>query len=93
MVRVPSRLTRLTATPAGATAHIVEIRGGPALTRRLLGLGLRVGSQVRVVQQCGSGFLLSSEAVRVAIGSGVADQLWVAIVALAADVGADPVTV
>lgn len=89
MAPAPYRLTPLTALPAGATARIAEIRGGRALTHKLFGLGLRVGSRVRVLQQRGRGVVLSSAATRVAIGGGVADQLWVADVAPAADIGTD----
>ena len=72
------RLTPLTALPAGATARIAEIRGGRTLTHKLFGLGLRVGSQVCVLQQRGPGLVVSSAATRVAIGGGIASLLWVA---------------
>jgi ferrous iron transport protein A len=85
MALAPYRLTPLTALPAGASARIAEIRGGRTLTHKLLGLGLRVGSQVCVLHQRGRGLVLSSAETRVAMGGGVADQLWVADVEPAAD--------
>jgi ferrous iron transport protein A len=72
----PSRIP-LTALPTGASARIAEIRGGRALTHKLFGLGLRVGSQVCVLHHRGRGLVLSSAETRVAIGGGVADHLWV----------------
>jgi ferrous iron transport protein A len=77
MTLAPSRLTPLTALPAGATVRIAEIRGGRALTHKLFSLGLRAGSQVRVLHQRGRGLVLSSAETRIAIGGGIADGLWV----------------
>jgi ferrous iron transport protein A len=80
------RLRPLTDLSAGARVRIAEVRGGRAFTHKLLGLGLRVGSEVCVLQQRGRGMVLSSAETRVAVGGGVADQLWVAEVVAAKDV-------
>jgi ferrous iron transport protein A len=77
MHAVRPSLTPLAAVALGASARIAEIRGGRGLTHKLLGLGLRVGSDVRVLQHRGRGLVLSSAETRVAIGGGIADQLWV----------------
>jgi ferrous iron transport protein A len=77
MAAIPHRLTPLTALPIGASARIVEIRGGRALIHKMFGLGLRVGSQVAVLHHRGRGLVLSSAETRVAIGGGIADKLWV----------------
>jgi ferrous iron transport protein A len=58
-------------------ARTAEIRGERGLTHKLLGLGLRVGSQVSILHQRGRGLVLSSAETRVAIGGGIADQLLV----------------
>ncbi|MCU0832898.1 MAG: ferrous iron transport protein A [Chromatiaceae bacterium] len=63
--------------PVGAAARITQIRGGRELARRLLGLGLRVGSEVRVLHHRGGGLVVSSGEARVALGGGVVDKLWV----------------
>ena len=63
--------------PIGRSARIVEIRGGRQLNRRLLALGLRVGSEVRVLHHRGRGVVLSAGGNRVALGSGVAEKLSV----------------
>lgn len=70
-------LSRLADLPIGEAAHIAEIRGGRALTRRLLGLGLRIGSLVTVLHHRGQGVVLSNGETRVALGGGVAEKLWV----------------
>lgn len=61
--------------PTGAHARIAEIRGDKGLARRLLGLGLRVGSEISILQQRRRGVVVASAGTRVALGSSVADKL------------------
>lgn len=61
--------------PIGTPARIAEIRGGRQLVRRLLGLGLRVGSEVVVLHHRGRGVVLSTGDARVALGGGIAEKL------------------
>jgi ferrous iron transport protein A len=68
----PVALLRL---PAGQQARITEIQGGHALTRRLLSLGLRVGSEISIVQQRRKGVVVACAGNRVALGGGVADKM------------------
>jgi len=63
--------------PIGTPARIAEIEGGQQLTRRLLGLGLRVGSEVAVLHHRRRGVVLSAGSTRVALGGGVAEKLSV----------------
>jgi ferrous iron transport protein A len=77
MAAAPPRLMPLASLSTGSSARIAEIRGGRGLTHKLLGLGLRVGSQISILQQRGRGLVLSSAEIRVAIGGGIADQLMV----------------
>ena len=63
--------------PIGATARIAEIQGGRRLARRLLGLGLRVGSEIEVLHHRGRSVVLSTGGTRVALGGGVAEKLAV----------------
>ena len=72
-----SDLLRLADLPPGEDAYIAEIRGGRALTRRLLGLGLRVGSLVTILHHRGQGVVVSNGETRVALGGGVTEKLWV----------------
>jgi ferrous iron transport protein A len=74
-------LSRLADLPDGSRAQIYEIHGGRALARRLLSLGLRVGSEVNVVQRRGHGMVVASTGSRIALGAGVADKLMVIPVA------------
>jgi ferrous iron transport protein A len=70
-------LSPLGKLPLGIPARLAEIRGGQQLTRRLLGLGLRVGSRVTVLHHRGRGVVLSNGDTRVALGGGIVEKLWV----------------
>ncbi|WP_234422180.1 FeoA family protein [Sedimenticola thiotaurini] len=61
--------------PAGTRARIAQIQGGKLLTRRLLALGLRVGSEILVVQQRRRGVVVASAGCRVALGGTIAEKL------------------
>jgi ferrous iron transport protein A len=89
MSDAPAALSPLADLPLGSSARLAEIRGGHQLTRRLLGLGLRVGSRITVLHHRGRGVVLSNGDTRVALGGGVVDKLWVEPLAEASE-GAAP---
>ena len=68
-------LISLAYLPAGRRGRITQMLGGRQMIRRLLGLGLRIGSEVEVVQHRGRGVVVASHGVRVALGGGVAEKL------------------
>ena len=70
-----SMLTTLPQLPMGVEARISEIHGGRTMTRRLLSLGLRIGSRIQVIQHRGRGVVVACEGNRVALGGGVADRI------------------
>ena len=70
-------LAALGALPVGRHARITRINGGVQLTRRLMGLGLRIGSEVAVLQHRGRGVVLASGDTRVALGADIATHLLV----------------
>lgn len=61
----------------GQHVRIVEIRGGRLLSRRLLGLGLRVGVELDLMHRRGHGVVVGRSGIRVALGAGVAEKLYV----------------
>jgi ferrous iron transport protein A len=73
----PLQLSPLGELPLGSPALLAEIRGGRQLTRRLLSLGLRVGTRVTVLHHRGRGVVLSNGETRVALGGGIVDKLWI----------------
>lgn len=70
-----AELISLDLLPVGAHARIERLNGGREMIRRLLSLGLRVGSEVDVIQHRGRGVVVASHGVRVALGGGVAAKL------------------
>lgn len=68
---------RLTRLPVGGRAYVREIQGGQIMSRRLLGLGLRIGSQVEVLHHRGRGVVVASDGNRIALGGGVAEKMLV----------------
>ncbi|MES9956964.1 MAG: ferrous iron transport protein A [Sedimenticola sp.] len=68
-------ITPLDHLAVGTHAKIAEIHGDRAMARRLLSLGLRVGSEVSVVQHRKRGVVVASAGTRVALGASVADKL------------------
>jgi ferrous iron transport protein A len=67
----------LESLPIGCSARITAIRGGRNLHHRLLGLGLRVGSEVNVLHHRGRGVVVYSGGNRIALGGGVAEKLLI----------------
>ena len=61
----------------GDTARVIEIHGGKNMTRRLMGLGLKVGSSVTVLHRRGEGVVVGEGGNRIAIGGGVANRVMV----------------
>jgi len=73
----PKGSTPLNLLQVGATATIQKINGDSKLSRKLLGLGLRVGSQIDIVQHRNRGVVVANSGNRVALGQTIADKLLV----------------
>lgn len=67
--------TPLSETPVGRKVRLVAISGGKQLTRRLLSLGLTVGSEIEVLTRRGRSVVVAKQGNRVALGKGIADKL------------------
>jgi len=61
----------------GQTCRLVGIDGNRALINRLMGLGVRIGAEIRVVQQRGQDVVISSTGNRIALGGAIARHLQV----------------
>ncbi|MET0050605.1 MAG: FeoA family protein [Candidatus Thiodiazotropha sp.] len=72
---VSNELLALSRLPVGTRACISRVMGGRHLAHRLLSLGLRVGSEIELLQRRGGGVVVASEGTRVALGAGVAEKL------------------
>ncbi len=67
----------LSSIPIGQKVRLTAIRGGKVLTRRLLSLGISLGSEFEVINQRGNGVVLARDGNRVALGAGISDKLFV----------------
>ena len=67
----------LSKVPVGHKIRLNAIHGGKALTRRLLALGISLGSEFEVINHRGDGVVLARDGNRVALGSGISNKLFV----------------
>lgn len=70
-----THLIPLAQLPIGSHARVLVIHGGRELARRLMGLGIRTGSEVDVLHHRGRGVVLAVGDTRVALGGGIAEKL------------------
>ncbi len=59
----------------GAKGRVIEINGGKQSIRKLMGLGLRTGSDFELLHRRGNSVVLRSNGVRIAIGDSIAEHL------------------
>lgn len=77
MDQVVTTQVTLAQLPAGTSAVITQIAGGHELHRKLRGLGIRLGTEVRVEHRRGSGLVVSVGNTRVALGGGIVEKLLI----------------
>jgi len=65
----------LSETPVGKKVRLVAINGGRQLTRRLIALGLTLGSEIEILQHRSRGVVVAKQGNRVALGKGIAEKL------------------
>ncbi|MEN8129108.1 MAG: FeoA family protein [Pseudomonadota bacterium] len=70
------QLLCLSQLEVGARARIIHIKGNRNLVRRLLSLGLREGVEVDIIQRRGRSVVVAGSGTRVAIGSSIAEKLF-----------------
>ncbi len=70
----PSTLGQL---PIGGRAKIIKINANRFIVRRLLGLGLRIGSEISLLHHRGKGVVVAIEGNRIALGDGVVEKLHI----------------
>ncbi len=72
---ISEELIPLARLPVGCRARIKRIMGGRHLVHRLLSLGLRMGTDIELIQRRGAGVVVANQGARVALGAGVAEKL------------------
>ncbi len=69
-------ISRVRDLPLGISAKVVRVEGDHGVARKLLGLGLRVGSVIEMVQRRGQGVVIANSGNRIALGASVAERIW-----------------
>ena len=69
--------TNLISLQNGHSGRIASINGDNQLVRRMLSLGLRVGTVIDMLNHRGKGVVIQNAGTRVALGPGMADKLLV----------------
>ncbi len=75
-----SVISHLSQLAVGSRAKITKITANRFIVRRLLGLGLRVGSEISVLHHRGKGVVVASGGNRIALGDGVTDKLQIELI-------------
>lgn len=78
--KIHNQLLCLIQLEVGTRARIAHIKGNRNLIRRLLSLGLREGVEVDVIQRRGRSVVVAGSGTRVAIGSSIAEKLFMQFV-------------
>jgi len=69
--------TNLLTLKTGRSGRIASIEGGNQMVRRMLSLGLRVGTVINMLNPRGSSVVIQNAGTRVALGPGMAEKLLV----------------
>jgi ferrous iron transport protein A len=69
--------TSLLSLHKGASGRIASIEGDSQMIRRMLSLGLRVGTVVNMINHRGRSVVIQNAGTRVALGPGIAERLLV----------------
>ncbi len=69
--------TSLLSLKNGHSGRIAAINGGKIMVRRMLSLGLRVGTVVNVVNHRGKSVVIQNAGTRVALGPSIAEKLLI----------------
>ena len=62
---------------AGTHATVTGISGGKDMVRKMMSLGLSVGTEIELLHQRGKGVVVRSKGTRIAIGESIAEHLTV----------------
>ncbi|VAW50995.1 hypothetical protein MNBD_GAMMA05-2350 [hydrothermal vent metagenome] len=73
----PSSTTNLLKLQNGRSGRIASIEGGKQMVRRMLSLGLRVGTVINMLNHRGNSVVIQNKGTRVALGPGIAEKLLI----------------
>lgn len=73
-------ITRLSFVERGRTVRVVSIEAGFGLARRLMEMGMLIGSVVKVVEQSYGHVIVEVRGARFALGRGMSSKIIVEVV-------------
>ncbi len=69
--------TMLNQMHIGALGKVIQIDGDKKLARKMMSLGIKVGSEIEILHHRGKGVVVRSKGTRIAIGESIAAHLLV----------------
>ncbi len=76
----PTEVGTLDQLAVGSRARITDISANRFIVRRLLGLGLRKGSEISVLHHRRKSVVVAVDGNRIALGDGVTDKLHIELI-------------
>lgn len=73
----PQDLKPLSALKAGEEGIVKQVAGGMGFIKKLLNIGIRIGSTIRVINASGGPMIVASEGTKAAIGKGAAAKILI----------------
>lgn len=64
---------------AGQEGIVKQVIGGIGLIKKLLNIGIRIGSKIKVINASGGPIIISSEGTKAAIGRGAASRILIEV--------------
>ena len=72
-------LSPLNAMKSGQEGTVKQVMGGMGFIKKLINIGIRTGSKIKVVNASGGPIIVSSEGTKAAIGKGAASRIFIEV--------------
>ncbi len=73
-------LLQLSGMKAGEEGIVRQVTGGMGFIKKLINIGIRIGSKVKVINASKGPIIISSEGTKAAIGKGAASKILIEII-------------
>ena len=64
---------------SGQEGTVKQVMGGMGFIKKLINIGIRTGSKIKVVNASGGPIIVSSEGTKAAIGKGAASRIFIEV--------------
>ena len=72
-------LSPLNTLKSGQEGTVKQVMGGMGFIKKLINIGIRTGSKIKVVNSSGGPIIVSSEGTKSAIGKGAASRIFIEV--------------